>query len=129
MADQDAIQPVAVAKGVPTDRTGDVAVVPLGIAATSFLSLRAYFYNSKGDNSTVPTTIALYGGPNGTGQVYASPTSVGILSSPSAVLARSMSVAGNGTFQYPKDVYVNVSVASGSPGSTLDVALFGYVLP
>jgi hypothetical protein len=125
----DAMPPLIVAKQVPTDRVGDAAVIPLGLAARAFLSLRAHFYNSVGDNSTAPTNIAVYGGPNQTGQVYVSQTSLSTLLTGSDVTFRNMSAGGAGAVQAPRDAYVYVTLASGSPGSTIDIAVFGYALP
>jgi hypothetical protein len=125
----DAMPPLLVAKQVPTNRIGDVAVIPLGLAALAFLSLRAHFYNSVGNNSTAPVNIAVYGGPNQTGQVYVAQTSLSTILTANDVALRNMSASGAGTLQAPVNAYIYVSLASGSPGSMIDIAVFGYALP
>lgn len=118
----DAMPPLAYVKGIRTDATGDhVLQVPLSSIGWGLDQTIAY--NSPGDQGAAQ--VGVYTGPGGTGQIMRAPFTLASLTGPAHV----RSLPGN-TFALNTPIcYVRVTVASGVPGSTVDVAIYGYALP
>lgn len=124
MSNQDAIAPLVIFKGVRTDVLGDTAL-PVPLASAGWMPTLIHYYNSNANQSTA--RVGIFTGASATGTTVR--PSFSLSSMVDRTVVRSLAAASITTLVVPNMVYINCDTVSGVPGSTIDVAIYGYALP
>jgi len=126
----DAQNILAFRKGIRTDTAAtDSLALDLPVSGSGGLIIDSVVvYNASASGATA--TIGVFTGAGGTGTTVVADAALTGVTGPTIVSART--VAAGGTFgagSIPDQLFVRTGTASGTAGTTIDVVIYGRLLP
>jgi len=126
MAITDARPVLGFAKGVKTDTAATDAAV-IDIPSRQYQVTGVTAYNASGNNSAA--TLSVRGGAGGTGTTIVADAALTTHTAANVASARTVAATALTPIVTDDKLYVRVGTASGVAGSTVDVVIYGEVLP
>ena len=117
------------AKAVKTDTAStDAAIINIPVVGKGYAIKQVTVYNAQGGSSAT-ATLSVRGGAGGTGTSIVADAALTTHTGPTVVSERTVAATGVTPAVTDDNQYIRVGTASGVAGSTVDVVVYGYLLP
>lgn len=120
---------LGIAKAVKTDAAStDAAIINIPVVGSGYVIKEVVVYNAQGGSSAT-ATLSVRGSAGGTGTSIVADAALTGVTGPTIVSARTVAATAVTPAVKDDNQYIRVGTASGVAGSTVDVVVYGYVLP